>query len=277
MSRKRAAWLLVSLTAMLAGLILFIVYNQGSRYGLKDPAAALAFVGGASIVIERIIETMWTSIAGLGGAYWPLNLISKQVTTMVDELNQAVQPVYDNALKAIDEVATAEGWTAAQIAAAKTEVASLSARFTQLKDELPSANERVNLLIAATAQHVEYLKKKYANATVKLDATVGVANATINGLQNFMATFKDNPGRRLISIYVGVMLGLAVAGYFGLDLFQAVLSEQAANATPIARNVILTGVVIGLGSSPTHEVIRAVQEYKKARKGENLATPDLAM
>jgi hypothetical protein len=33
-------------------------------------------------------------------------------------------------------------------------------------------------------------------------------------------------------------------------------------------------MIIGLGSSPTHEIIRAVQEYKKNRKGENTAKPD---
>jgi hypothetical protein len=33
--------------------------------------------------------------------------------------------------------------------------------------------------------------------------------------------------------------------------------------------------MIGLGSGPTHEVIRAIQEYKKNRKGENTAKPDL--
>jgi hypothetical protein len=39
--------------------------------------------------------------------------------------------------------------------------------------------------------------------------------------------------------------------------------------------VILTGLIIGLGSGPTHEVIRAVQEYKKSRKGDNISRPDL--
>jgi hypothetical protein len=37
----------------------------------------------------------------------------------------------------------------------------------------------------------------------------------------------------------------------------------------------MTGVLVGLGSNPTHEVIRALQEYKKAKKGENIEKPKL--
>jgi hypothetical protein len=96
-----------------------------------------------------------------------------------------------------------------------------------------------------------------------------------------MGSFKDNPGRRLISLYVGAMAGLAVAGIFGLDLFSAVMAEpsgEAAASSPLTAhpklNIVLSGIIMGLGASPTHEVIRLVQEYKERQKGGNATTPN---
>jgi hypothetical protein len=37
--------------------------------------------------------------------------------------------------------------------------------------------------------------------------------------------------------------------------------------------VAITGLVMGLGSNPTHEVIRAIQEVKKSRKSGNDPVP----
>jgi hypothetical protein len=68
------------------------------------------------------------------------------------------------------------------------------------------------------------------------------------------------------------MLGLILAGVFGLDVFQAVL--EGAKESQKKWQIIFTGLMIGLGSNPTHEVIRAIQEYKKSRKGENTALPN---
>lgn len=137
-------------------------------------------------------------------------------------------------------------------------MANLQARFNELKEKLPPDNERVQLLVTAASPHVDYLRKKYEANLPNLNAAAAIAGTAIDGLQNFIASFKDNPGRRLISIYLGVILGLTVAGYFGLDLFQAVLKDTAQSTNHL--NIIITGVVVGLGSNPTHEVIRALQE-----------------
>jgi hypothetical protein len=50
-----------------------------------------------------------------------------------------------------------------------------------------------------------------------------VSGTALLPMQNFLSSFKDNQGRRLISIFLGAMLGLILAGVFGLDVFQAVL------------------------------------------------------
>jgi hypothetical protein len=88
-------------------------------------------------------------------------------------------------------------------------------------------------------------------------------------LADVVATFKDNPGRRLISIYVGAVFGLLVSGMLSLDLFAAALQRPTATIGPSwlpHLGIVLTGLVMGLGSNPTHEVIRAVQEFKKSLK-----------
>jgi len=124
------------------------------------------------------------------------------------------------------------------------------------------------------------LQEKFADLLTDADRATKVANTAIGGLQDFLATFKDNPGRRLISIYLGAILGLLVAGFFGLDVFAAATRSVSTATTASVSTcprfmVLLTGVIIGLGSNPTHEVIRAVQEFKKGQKGENTSKPNL--
>jgi hypothetical protein len=53
-------------------------------------------------------------------------------------------------------------------------------------------------------------------------------------------------------------------------VFAGVANEDAATGSGLALatigGVLFTGILMGLGSSPTHEVIRVLQESKKARK-----------
>jgi hypothetical protein len=60
-----------------------------------------------------------------------------------------------------------------------------------------------------------------------------------------------------------------------LDLFQA-LSDGAPPTSDliVSFHVVLTGLVIGSGAAPTHEVIRLIQEAKEQRKGANASQPD---
>jgi hypothetical protein len=131
----------------------------------------------------------------------------------------------------------------------------------------------VQLLSAAASRTVGYLQEKYGKVIPDLERDARVANMAVNGLQDFLATFKDNPGRRLISLYVGCLLGLLIAGAFRLDILKAALG--VAEVRHPTMDMVLTGFVVGLGSNPTHEVIRAIQEFKKGQKGQNVATPDL--
>jgi len=239
--------------------------------GFKDGATTLAFIGGAAMGIERVLEAFWTFMGGVLGTYWPLNAINKQVQTLVGDLDSALKPFHEEALKKIEEFRKAGTKTAAELDEAQNEIGKLKARFDEIKKLAPD-NQRVQLLSAAASQNVAFLKEKFPDFLTNVDRATKVANTAIGGLQDFLVTFKDNPGRRLISIYLGTILGLPVAGFFGLDLF------AAASGVPSMHgrwSVLLTGVIIGLGSNPTHEVIRAIQEFKKGQKGDNISQPEL--
>jgi hypothetical protein len=162
-------------------------------------------------------------------------------------------------------------WAQEQLPQLREELKALKRRIAELRTMAPD-NQRLQLVAASASQYINGLEKAYASTSEELRRALNTAKATIDGMQDFLASFKDNPGRRLISIFVGAMIGVIVAGAFGLDVFRAVLDNQG---TRNIGHILVTGVMIGLGSSPTHEVIRAIQEYKKNRKGGNAATPDV--
>jgi hypothetical protein len=111
-----------------------------------------------------------------------------------------------------------------------------------------------------------------------IGTAVNLAQQGIQGVTDFVASFKDNPGRRLVSLYVAAFIGVIVAGFLRLDVFQAVLSAppdgvaDTTAATAFQWGIVLTGLLMGLGSNPTHEVIRVLQEYKKSRGLLNVPT-----
>jgi hypothetical protein len=283
MTKQTTWWIAGIATLILAatsGLVAAV--TQEPNPGFKDATATLTFITGAAIAIERIIEALWTFLGGIWGTYWPLNTITRQVKTMVEDLDTALKPFHEKAQLRLDQLEQQGKLTKEQLTAGEKEIERMKARFDELMRLTPD-NQRIQLLAAAASQNVAYLYKKYGEILPQLKQASDTANTAINGLQDFLATFKDNPGRRLISIYLGAVLGLGVAGLFSLDVFQAVLQTPAQEATGglldacvlLDVRVIFTGLVIGLGSNPTHEVIRAIQEYKEGRKGANIAHPNL--
>jgi hypothetical protein len=99
------------------------------------------------------------------------------------------------------------------------------------------------------------------------------------------------------------MIGLAMAGILRLDVFQAAAAAPSSDGNSAAEVVLtssttvaqpeqgsllaqlaqslpglgvaVTGLLIGLGSSPTHEVIQSLKEYKKSRVSANNPSPQM--
>ncbi len=262
------------LLAVAAAAVAVWAPEAGGQSG--DAAAVLAFVGAAAVSIGRVIEGGWTILGSLRGTFWPLNAVSRQVDELMTDVDTALRPFHEDLERVLAGIAETNEAAQRKLEAARGEVQKLRQRFDGLK-QLPADTQRAQLVAAAASQNVRYLGEKYGERLPELDLkdATRIVDEAINGLQNFAASFKDNPGRRLISLYAGAILGLGVAGVFGLDLFSAALEVPPGEVDHRRLNVVLTGVIIGLGSSPTHEVIRAVQEFKKGRKGDNLSRPDL--
>jgi len=282
---KTVVWRVTSagLAAVVAAIVVILLVAARGDYPahgqFADAAAALAFISGAAVGIERAIEAFWTMVGGIKGSYWPLKAIHDQVDDMVTNLDAAMENFHEVAaapfMKTAAELTDPAGKFKSVLDAQReiqSTITASKARIDALKNLAPD-NQRVQLLAATASQSVNYISAQYGDAVPELAQAGRAVNAAISGLQDFLATFKDNPGRRLVSIYIGVTLGLAISGTFSLDVVNASLGNTSSE--PSVLNVILTGILIGLGSNPTHEVIRAIQEFKKSQKGENVAKPDL--
>lgn len=279
------------LVLLLATAILAARLSPDANAGVRDATAAVAFITGAALGIERFIEMLWTIIGGVKGTFWPLNVVRAQVDSFVTGLDDVMRPFHqdltadldklkDNVSVVATRVKQTETEVIARIDEGTAEIAKLAEDFEKLSESLKDSPkiQRAQLLAAAAARNASYLRTKYSDLLPRLNRAEHVANSAINGLQDFLATFKDNPARRLISLFAGAILGLVVAGIFGLDVFAALLEEGTelpAWVRDTKLSLIATGLIIGFGSNPTHEVIRAIQEHKEQNKGENSGRPNL--
>lgn len=245
-------------TALLAVVVVVVwIAADDTTGGAANAAATLALIGFTAVAIERVIETGWTVFGGVLGSYWPLKQVSKQVDALVTQLNAALEPLQDDIGGAMNGVSAAANAVAASKATANAVLGQLTAQLKQLEGE-PRGNQRARAISRVAARYVEQAKVIMGEAA----PAIAPVQSALDALQGEVDSLTDNPGRRLISLYLGVILGIGVAYAFDLNLFHAALAGGATGE----KYLILTGVVIGLGSNPTHELIRAIQEYKKSQK-----------
>lgn len=277
MTKERSGVLvLIGLVTLALGLVLAYAFAALPNQGARDAAAALAMIGAASVGVERVIEMLWTALGSFLGEWWPLSIVRQQVQALEDDLDPAVRKFYEEATKGLDLAAAAGKLTTEELTRAKAELATqkanLEAQLTQLRKLAPDS-QRAQLLSVAAKQKVDLIEAKFADFSDDVQRAVNEAQQSITALGDFVATFKENPGKRLISLWAGMLLGLGAASFLGLDVFVAVFAPDGTvlAPTPDPIGVVATGLVIGLGAGPTHEVVRVLQEVKKSRKTENQA------
>jgi hypothetical protein len=242
---------------LVVGIVLVALLPIPSNKGLRDAAAALTIIAAVSVGIERVIEGFWTYIGITINSWWPLNVISQDITKMASNLDTVLAPFYQQLEKAVDDAKKAEQWSDEQYNAAKKQIDDFQIYMNQLKT-LASGNQTALTIASAATQLVSQIQQKYKT----LDTVATSANQAINNFASFIVTPADNLGRRVISLFLGMYLGLVVAGVLGLDLLQAIFTTSLA----FNLGVVLTGLVMGLGSSPTHEVIQVLQNWKSNLK-----------
>jgi len=138
-------------------------------------------------------------------------------------------------------------------------------RLTEHLDSVTPRNPQAREIASAAKRSAEWFKA-HEDDLAGAATTVQTSAETLN---SFLDTFKDNPARRLFSICLGSLIGVIIAGALGLD------AVQATQGTPLPSYIIgifpnagtaVTGVVVGLGASPTHELIKMLQEAKQTSR-----------
>ena len=282
---RRATVVLVLILLVVSGCV--AQFGGTPNVGFASAAAVLTVVTLVAVGIERVIEIGWTIVGQMShlGAWWPADEVTNRGKKLEGELNDQLSELvkqFDSSLvdggKLIDEAEDKADDASKWIVGAMRQ-------FEYLQKQAPGS-QRVNM-IAANAQSA-LNQANLALSKPGLDKTLKTADQAIDSLLEFVATFKENPARRLISLYAGMLLGLVVAFILRLDVFCAASGADSCIVHGLALNpplaiwklspitaflptwsIALTGLLIGLGSNPTHEVIRYIQESKKSQKALN--------
>ena len=246
-------------------------------------ASMLAMVSIVAVGIERSIEVFWSMIGSFKNGWWPLPKIADAVEDLANETNRVAQPAFDAAVAGLEELKKGVGVAKETKAALDAEIARIredEAKFQKQIEQIASLSknsQRVQLIATATFQAVNRLDAAYGKVNDEVRKAFNDASQVTSGVSDLLAGFKDNPAKKIISIILGAVVGLLVSGIVGLDLFAAAgmpLGDKASMFPYVG--VMLTGLVVGLGANPTHEVVRWVSETAKSRRAANLGRPNVS-
>lgn len=243
-------------------------YSIPLNAGVTSSAAALTIIAAAAVGIERAIEMFWTYMGLTRGSWWPLGPVREHLYALISGLDESFEPFYLETQATLQRLGQAETWGEEKLAAAAKDLEKIKKHVEELR-KLPIDSQRVQLIVNSAERSVQYFSRKYP----EIQGAAELASFGIQGVTNFVETFKDNPGRRLISLFIGALAGLVVAGFTGLDIFQAILETPASSQQSAILphvGVAITGLLMGLGANPTHEAIRLLQEIKNKRKTANV-------
>jgi hypothetical protein len=240
-------------------------------------AAILALVTAGAVAIERILEGFWTLVGGSRlGNWWPLKPIGERLNAFVDDLNKPLDTFYKNAKARADQATEASESLQPWLASPRTYLVELQDHIKDLQ-QLEPGNPRARAIAAGASRAVVGLQKHYPG----LEGAATNANKVLANVNKFVQTFEDNPARRLLSLLVGMVLGLIAAGLLGLDAVQAVYGgipkgtwvKEIYSWLP-GIGAAATGLAMGAGASPTHELIKTLKEAKERNKARSHVKDD---
>jgi hypothetical protein len=238
-----------------------------------NSALVLALITGTAVAIERLLEAFWNFEDSTKGAWWPFNVVHDEIERRVQDFYEVVQPYLNRlagAQKLLNEAHTNDLTWKPTLDAAAADVAALPGQLTSLADNVKKLNlgndQKLTYLLARTSDSIKAILAAHPDLHEKLGKDVDLAKEMTDDVYAFTSSFKDNPARRIMSIVVGCIAGFVVAVALRLDMFAA-LGIQQVTVSPLAAwglGVPLTGLIMGLGSNPTHEIIQAIQQYKQS-------------
>ena len=269
-------------------VIAWFVAPANANQSFKDSAAVLAFISLAAVAIERSIEGFFTLMAGRFGEWWPLKAVKLEFDTFEAKTNETLGPVVR---QTIDELTTAKalaGQSQDEVTRIQGLIDQVDAEQRRLSGRLEDATTKlvpgsarlarvgeINTAMTTFLHGIHTQSLTYTAGAQGLLATTGEAADRASAI---IASFQDNPARRLAALLLGASIGVLVAAGVGLNLFTATLVGPDGSTRDLPQlvagtlGVLLTGVVIGLGSAPTHEVVKSLQTYKDSRTSPSSVT-----
>lgn len=267
-------WGIVVGILVVSSVVGFLVAPE-SNAGFADAAAVIAFATMAAVGIERVLEICWTLIdqARSLGAYWPMSVILPQIVAIESQTNTLLNPLFAQAKSALDTAkAGATGPALTQIEAHLSQLETtrtlMLARVEQATSLAPGSARIANVSAAATAMsdEMEAALNTVGTATATVQIELEKVRLAADNALGIIATFGDNPARRIGSLLVGAALGALVAGAVGINLFAAILDDGSNSLLQGRLGILVTGLIVGLGTGPTHELVKSLESSKKARQ-----------
>jgi hypothetical protein len=269
-------WFL-GLAAVVVLGILFGGLVTGTNTALGgNSTVALAVITGTAVVIERLLEAFWNFEDSTKGGWWPLDQIHEQIDQRVRKFGDYIQPYLNQlewAHRALEDAHAGDAGWKPKLDAIASDIQALPDQLTEFATKVQTAqlgnDQKLDILLNNAASQLTAVMNAHPDLQKQLDRKVDLAKALTDDIYEFAAAFKDNPARRIVSLVVGCAAGFVVALVLRLDLFSALGVEAF---TPVALGglkwglgVPLTGLIMGLGSNPTHEVIQAIQQFKQSK------------
>jgi hypothetical protein len=264
-TRENLRKIVAALIAFLAlGLAFYLAAwrSPESVAAIAGEAVALTVIGAVAVGIERIIEAFWAFWEWTGNARNPLGPLSREYRRTVAELEQSLRPLADGAAEMMSSAAKLKKAAGSRAREAKAELKNARKLLEELTPGIRDPD--FSKLAREALKQIAALEQKYP----QLEGQARAAGMAVDSAVNFVDSFQENPGRRLLSIYFGALLGLILVWITGLDLFQPFLGTDIVRESwgGARLGTAFTGLILGLGSSPTHEVIQILKEIKNSRK-----------
>jgi hypothetical protein len=258
----------------IASVLVLLLGQPISATSTGAAAGVLAISTSLAVGIERVLEGFWTLMDQWSTRpSWPFASEAKQLEDFANQFGAYAGPGLESARSLL---ATLQQVAPNEYERLKGDVDTLKAAVdavasVQDPGALPAA-------LAVAQASLRSLTLRIQNPAVRQQ--VQLASTGVAAIAQFADSLATNPGRKILSLFAGALLGLLVAAVLGLDLIHAALGAPGPatlgvrdglsawwNAGPSAWPwaMVATGLVIGLGSNPTHEVIQAIQTYKQQK------------
>ncbi|HEY0071360.1 MAG TPA: hypothetical protein VGE04_15450 [Chloroflexia bacterium] len=258
--------LVLIVLAVIAGLV---SANPGGKAG--EMTATLALITSVAIGIERAQEVFWMAIDSKYGDWWPFTLVTRPIKDLQTRLTGELPAYLTNAGKLVTDLQNSGKLAQGELEKLNKNLEEAKEQLTKLRDSLPKGKDLESLLTALQA-NLKNVQAKIPEGQQGLE----FGNAALDIVASVLDSAKDNPARRVIGMFIGSAAGIVIAAMFGLDLFWAVLGKETAfyfgsepNLLTLHAGVSISGIIIGLGADPTHQVVRLLEERKKQAKKDN--------